>query len=581
MKICRPSQGFLQPIGRILFLTVALGLALNGQSQTTPMSRPSFPQLEAATPECRAVANAILTNVIEREGLYTLFGGLKPMSYVTVSGYRERSGESLSALMQRYVDAAAALSDDDLTFRMQFWNERTPRVALVYVFRHSLVRAKIHEHAATFAAERIEAGGSMRKVVDRVMEHDFQDVDRMTGLLFGFPEHAVDFFCHPQKYYPPNTLRRLEGDRGGVRIETHDRGSAFVYVLPKQGEYATADVGLVFAARPVLAEFRRRRALHVDNAGALDAVGLVRRWTSDAIAGLPGAGTLAPPTAPPSVAPASGTRDWKQAWTGGWAPARPGAFLLVAITDDGEPDSLRFEFTVASAQHFQFRMVRESTGEGVRLVPVTSTNSSYEEGSFVIERSDDAQWRLRSKYNQRYRDERERARKASNVTSSTASALSEGHDWGAFKRAPSVREAIARGRSEHWARPLPTTQTAGTTGTLATSPRPETEPIVFDSRWDEFGLYLREFSAVVRHRMYTLLLENAVRPPRATACEVRFTLSAQGEVSRVTPQGQVYSPKSLEIARDALQGIHRPWTPEMVTLLGDQQNITFRFYFDY
>lgn len=581
LPISRTFHGFLQPTGRILLLIIALGFALSGRGQTEAMVRPPFPQLEAVAPECRVLANTILTAVLEREGLYTVFGGLKPMSSVTVGGYGDRPGESATALMQRYDNAAAALCDDDLIFRMAYWNERAPRVAQVFVFRHSLVREKVREHAAIFAAENIEPGTPIRTIVERVMNYHFQDADRVTGLFYGFPEHAVDFFCHPQKYGPVNTLRRLDSDRSGVRIETHQRGSAFVYVLPMQGEYTTADVDLMFAAQPILAEFRRRRALHTNESGALDAVALARQWISNSMAGLPGAGLRADRSAPSASAPTSGTRAWMRSWTGSWVSAKPGVGLMAAIADDGEADSLRFEFTVGGSQYFRFRLEQDPAGEGVRLVPVTSSNSFYEESSFVIERSDGDQWRMRSRYNQRYRDERERARKAGNPANPAAAVPSGGYDWGAFKRAPSVREAMARGRSEHWARPLPVAQPTGTARPVTTLSRPETEPIVFDSRWHEFGLYLREFSASVRHQMFKHLLEGKVKPPRFTACEVQFTLHAKGEVSQVKPRGQVYGSRALEIARGALGGVHRPWTPEMVDLLGDDQIMTFRFYFDY
>jgi hypothetical protein len=560
-------------------LAVALGLIFSGIGQTEAAVPLPFPHFEAASPECRSLANAVLTAVLEREGLYTMFGDLKPMSSVSVRGYREEAVQSVAALMKRYDEAAAALSDHDLTFRMQYLNEWTPRAAQVFVFRHRLLQEKVREHAATFAAESIDPGTPIRVIVERVMKYDFQDVDRVTGLLYGFPEHAVDFFCHPQKYGPPNTLRRLENDRGGVRIETYDRGSAFVYVLPRQGEYTTADVGLALAAPPILAEFRRRRALHVNKAGELDAVALVRHWVSESNAERPGAAWSAPSSSS-AGAPTSETRSWMRAWMGSWAPAKPGTATMAAISDDGDANSLRFEFIVG-AQYFQFRLVRERATEGARLVPVKFINSTYDESSFVVERLNGDQWRLRSRYNQRYRDERERAQRAAKISSPTAPALNESHDWGAFKRALSVQEAMARGKSEHWARPLPNSPLAGSAKPDTSGQRPETEPIVFDARWHEFGLYLREFSAAVRHRMYACLLEGTVKPPRFTACNVRFTLNAKGEIGQMTPQGQVYGQRAWEIARAALQGGHRPWTPEMVAMMGDQQNITFRFYFDY
>lgn len=561
-----------------MLAAVLLSFVFGVPGRCPAATRVLLPRVEAVDPECRQLANRILTEVLEAEGLYTVVGGLKPMSSVSLQSYSREAKVDAAELRRRYEPAARALCDEHTTYRMRFNDRGTPRWAEAWVFQHNLIRAKIREHAAILAHERLSAGMPMEVLVDRVLRYDFRDPDQVIGLLYGFPEHAVDFFCHPQKYGADHDVSPVGTDRRGIRIPTYREGGYFVYVVPMRAEATDTDVHLISSAWPILTEYRRRRALHLTGE-TVDAVGLLREWIRE-IGGEVSTGVPRWSPEPPKRRPATAEdRGWRDSWTGSWTATSPQSHSAV-ITDDGAAHGLRFVL-YGGNQYFEFRLVPAGEAGEVRLEPVTSYNSHHDEASFVIENTGAGRWRVKSRFNQRSQEARERSAKQRNQPAPPPLDPKTTFTWGEFRRAPTVREAMEHGQREQWARVPTPAQGTPAPSTSGRDARSETRPTGFDPRWHEFPLYLREFGAAVRHRMYVRLLDSEVRPPRATRCSLRFSLNAQGEISDIVEVGHFYGEAAAVIARGALQGAFRPWTPEMIARLGGTQAFTFQFYFEY
>ena len=105
--------------------------------------------------------------------------------------------------------------------------------------------------------------------------------------------------------------------------------------------------------------------------------------------------------------------------------------------------------------------------------------------------------------------------------------------------------------------------------------------IAVDANFSEFGDYLSELIEVVDSEWNRILAHSQAYPPSGSHVAVRFILTAQGDVQVVDVQegsaGRFGTDACLAAIRNPLP--YRPWTKEMVAVLGDKQTITFNFYY--
>jgi hypothetical protein len=100
---------------------------------------------------------------------------------------------------------------------------------------------------------------------------------RAFGLVFGYPEYAVEFFVDAGKS-EKKTGKFVE--RGFLAIPTvaSDTGR-FVYAVPKGHVERDEDRQLKMAAAPIFEQYLARRALFIRD-GGVGAVALLQDWTS-------------------------------------------------------------------------------------------------------------------------------------------------------------------------------------------------------------------------------------------------------------------------------------------------------------
>lgn len=97
----------------------------------------------------------------------------------------------------------------------------------------------------------------------------------------------------------------------------------------------------------------------------------------------------------------------------------------------------------------------------------------------------------------------------------------------------------------------------------------------------EFGDYLNELIEIVQSQWYRILEESRVSPPRGSHVVVTFKINSKGETEIV----------KVEDANSGRQGVfscqnaitypqpYRKWTEQMISVLGEEQMITFSFYY--
>jgi len=106
-------------------------------------------------------------------------------------------------------------------------------------------------------------------------------------------------------------------------------------------------------------------------------------------------------------------------------------------------------------------------------------------------------------------------------------------------------------------------------------------PIAVDARWSNYGNYLQRMIDTVQVQWERLLIESKTYPPSMSSVTVRFVMNSEGNIARIL---EVDSRSTEQAARACVSGItdrapYGPWTEDMKAVLGEEQEMTFRFYY--
>lgn len=291
---------------RLLAITFSMTVVVSCSAATGRVVRPDMKRPVAAS--CFDVstlsaadqreADQILLEFADREGLYTLAGGLKPISS-DVRDLQLRIAPVLDtntlATLEQQRRVAAALSCGDIGVMVQVFtatqrgrDSSEVRSTSMVVFHRGALRAMVTRHQAFFASLGVTPSTAPQEILAAVENAPRAPRWRGYGYLFGYPDVAVDFFVRAGE----------EGERTGKlvprdfrRIETvykfasgnGDSLSTFVYAVPKGAVPTAEEDQLRQRAAAILGEYRTRRANAVDQAGA-GALALWRVWLTAATA---------------------------------------------------------------------------------------------------------------------------------------------------------------------------------------------------------------------------------------------------------------------------------------------------------
>jgi hypothetical protein len=105
--------------------------------------------------------------------------------------------------------------------------------------------------------------------------------------------------------------------------------------------------------------------------------------------------------------------------------------------------------------------------------------------------------------------------------------------------------------------------------------------LAVDAHFSQFGDYLQELVDIVQIQWERILTQSAIAPKSSTHVTVTFRLNSQGHIAEILKvdgdAGEYGTNAALSAIRDPAP--YRPWTKEMVAVLGDDQVITFSFYY--
>lgn len=105
-------------------------------------------------------------------------------------------------------------------------------------------------------------------------------------------------------------------------------------------------------------------------------------------------------------------------------------------------------------------------------------------------------------------------------------------------------------------------------------------PVAYDARWSNYGTYLQKLIETVQVEWERVLMGMQIRPPGNSRVTVKFILNSEGRIAHI-----VNVEKSSDLAAQAcMAGItnrapYGPWTEDMKAILGEQQELTFSFFY--
>jgi hypothetical protein len=262
----------------LLLLSVPhLGAAAAARAECFPIER--------LRPNLRDKAAELLLEALDSPALYTLVGGLKPLSW----GYASPGGRA-TYFVARYPDLNSVQDfqqilttwrcGDELTADITVW-PRQPLsdgtlTAAPFVANLPAVRNVIRQRPELYGRHGITEftdPGLALATIDRTFWLTSKPSGhRMFGYLLGYPGRAVEWYADAGGQQAGSTL---------VSIPSYERRQSFQFTVPKGYLETGEDKQLRTRAAQILAEYTKRRAQYI-GAGKPGVLALLRDWFCDA-----------------------------------------------------------------------------------------------------------------------------------------------------------------------------------------------------------------------------------------------------------------------------------------------------------
>lgn len=103
----------------------------------------------------------------------------------------------------------------------------------------------------------------------------------------------------------------------------------------------------------------------------------------------------------------------------------------------------------------------------------------------------------------------------------------------------------------------------------------------WDAKWSNYGQYLQKLIEAVQIQWERILIESRVYPTSGTMVTVVFKLNAEGKISRIVKVDGTAGNQAERACTSAItdRAPYGEWTDDMKAVLGDEQELTFTFYY--
>ncbi len=105
-------------------------------------------------------------------------------------------------------------------------------------------------------------------------------------------------------------------------------------------------------------------------------------------------------------------------------------------------------------------------------------------------------------------------------------------------------------------------------------------PVSYDMRWSNYGQYLQQLIETVQIQWDMLMRDSRAYPPSGSEVSVKFKISSDGSISEILhvegTGGKQY--EQICVAGITTRSPYGKWTDDMIAVLGESQELTFRFF---
>ncbi|HEY1765305.1 MAG TPA: hypothetical protein VGF85_10305 [Opitutaceae bacterium] len=107
-------------------------------------------------------------------------------------------------------------------------------------------------------------------------------------------------------------------------------------------------------------------------------------------------------------------------------------------------------------------------------------------------------------------------------------------------------------------------------------------PIAYSAKWSSYGAYLHKMMEAIQVQWERILIESRTEPPSGTWVTVKFTLDKFGKITDISDVQTTSSEQGKASCVSAITNTapYGEWSDDMIAILGDSQELTFRFYYE-
>jgi hypothetical protein len=107
-------------------------------------------------------------------------------------------------------------------------------------------------------------------------------------------------------------------------------------------------------------------------------------------------------------------------------------------------------------------------------------------------------------------------------------------------------------------------------------------PIAFNAKWSSYGAYLHKMMEAIQIQWERILIDSRTEPPSGSYVTVKFTLDKKGKITEILDVQSTSSEQGKASCVSAITNTapYGDWSEDMIAVLGDSQELTFRFYYE-
>lgn len=262
---------------------VIMALLLASCSTVKHASNNDFYNYAKLSEEDKKLADTLIKNTLENEGLFTVIGRLKPMSgvkdlylQITTADTSMRGKANITStqsddfkLLKSYQKVVNTLKFGDLKYMIAPYaaTQGDKRTIAISVHRTSLIDSLLKAEQAFFGQFGFVPGTSPEILIATTeYEHRYNRY-RAYGYLFGYPKHAVDFFTDASITYDKT---KTFVKRSFFQIPVYSSPSGrFVYAVPENQSAKPIDEAIKQRAAYYLEKYKAERSKFVRTDGTV------------------------------------------------------------------------------------------------------------------------------------------------------------------------------------------------------------------------------------------------------------------------------------------------------------------------